>query len=88
LVICAGVNRCGSVRAKQNYAYVSLFGISGPHELIQAIYLNTIPTKTLAQPLADVFSRASTKRLPEVQGNGNFVAALTDGVPRCPSRTT
>jgi hypothetical protein len=48
------------VIAKQNYAYVSLFGISGPDELIQAIYLNTIPTKTLAQPLADVFSRASS----------------------------
>jgi hypothetical protein len=71
LVICAGVNRCGSVRAKQNYAYVSLFGISGPHELIQAIYLNTIPTKTLAQPLADVFSRASSDdALASSTGNG------------------
>lgn len=46
--------------AKQNYAYVSLFGISGPDELLQAIYLNTIPAKTLGQPLADAFSRTSS----------------------------
>jgi hypothetical protein len=46
--------------AKQSYAYVSLFGISGPDELLQAIYLNTVSTKTLGLSLTDVLSRTSS----------------------------
>jgi Cdc6-like AAA superfamily ATPase len=46
--------------AKQSYSYVSLFGISSADDLMQAIYLNTVPTKTLGSSLADAFSRSSS----------------------------
>jgi Cdc6-like AAA superfamily ATPase len=46
--------------AKQSYSYVSLFGIANAGDLMHAIYLNTVPTKTLGSSLADAFSRSSS----------------------------
>jgi Cdc6-like AAA superfamily ATPase len=41
--------------AKQSYSYVSLFGVSSAGDLMQAIYVNTVPTKTLETSFAKVF---------------------------------
>src|SRR5277367_1096446 len=71
--------------AKQNYAYVSLFGISNSDELMQAIYLNTVPTKTLDNPLTDVFSRSSSDeamdRVKLFVGRAKPLASRLAGVP-------
>jgi hypothetical protein len=42
--------------AKANFAYVSLFGIAGIDELVQAIFVNSISTKTLDKTLPDAIS--------------------------------
>jgi Cdc6-like AAA superfamily ATPase len=49
--------------AKDNYAYVSLFGISTTDQLMQSIFLNSIPTKTLNSSMAEVFSRSSKEEV-------------------------
>jgi hypothetical protein len=46
--------------AKQSYSYVSLFGVSSAGDLMHAIYLNTVPTKTLETSFAKIFSRSSS----------------------------
>jgi Cdc6-like AAA superfamily ATPase len=45
-----------AVIAKSNFAYVSLFGISNIEELVQAIFVNSISTKTLDTTLSDALS--------------------------------
>jgi hypothetical protein len=47
--------------AKQSYSYISLFGISTSADLMQAIYLNTVPTKTTGTPLTEALSRSSSE---------------------------
>jgi hypothetical protein len=42
--------------AKSNFAYVSLFGVSNIEELVQAIFVNSISTKTLDTTLSDALS--------------------------------
>ena len=42
--------------AKQSYSYVSLFGISSSADLMHAIYLNTVPTRTLGTSLTEALS--------------------------------
>src|SRR5215472_15799738 len=42
--------------AKTNFSYVSLFGIASIDELIQAIYVNSVSTKTLDTTLSDAIS--------------------------------
>jgi hypothetical protein len=45
--------------AKQSYSYVSLFGIGSISELMQSIYLNTVPARTLGTSLTEAFTRPS-----------------------------
>jgi hypothetical protein len=45
---------------KQSYSYVSLFGISSVESLMQAIYLNSQPSRTTAGLSSDVSSRPTT----------------------------
>jgi hypothetical protein len=47
--------------AKQSYSYVSLFGISTSADLMQAIYLNTVPTRTLGASLTEALSGSSSE---------------------------
>ena len=42
--------------AKANFAYVSLFGIAGIDELVQAIFVNSVSAKTLDKTLSDAIS--------------------------------
>jgi hypothetical protein len=66
--------------------------ISGSHRYRIAGAGHSPSTRTgkmrlVCQPAWLAFDN-QTKRPPEVQGDGTIVAWLTDGVPRCPSRTT
>ena len=45
-----------AVIAKSNFAYISLFGVSSIEELIQAIFVNSVSTKTLDTTLSDALS--------------------------------
>lgn len=42
--------------AKTNFSYVSLFGIASIEELVQAIFVNSVSTKTLDTTLSDALS--------------------------------
>jgi Cdc6-like AAA superfamily ATPase len=47
--------------AKRSYSYVSLFGVSTSADLMQAIYLNTVPTTTTGTTLNEALSRSSSE---------------------------
>lgn len=50
------VRECRDEIAKTNFSYVSLFGIASIDELVQAIFVNSVSTKTLDTTLSDAIS--------------------------------
>jgi hypothetical protein len=66
--------------AKQSYSYVSLFGISSSADLMHAIYLNTVPTRTLGTSLTEALSRSSSEEAIDRSGRCRLGEATFAGM--------
>jgi Cdc6-like AAA superfamily ATPase len=72
-----------AVIAKSNFAYISLFGVSSIEELIQAIFVNSVSTKTLDTTLSDALSsdEALTTRAKYLFDRAKPLLARAGGLP-------